>query len=197
MLKLALRSGFLGLAGATVLAALLSSPAAADPVYSWRTEDGGYAFTDDPKSIPPRYRDQAKLRETARLHDYKRYTPSDDKAAARYAEQLDRRLDHLRRLNAEPVAPSSGAPMVAGAQLGPTVTMQSANDFEPSVEVASGGQSEEPVVVETLFTRPEGKMVTRQSVVVRQGDKTLAIVKNRLREWNVADDIHDEAELAR
>jgi hypothetical protein len=30
---------------------------------------------------------------------------------------------------------------------------------------------------------------------VRQGDRTLAIVKPRLREWNITRDIHDEDEL--
>jgi hypothetical protein len=38
-------------------------------------------------------------------------------------------------------------------------------------------------------------MVTRQTQVVRQGDRTLLIVKPRLREWNVTEDIIDEAEL--
>jgi hypothetical protein len=98
------RSRFLSLAGATALLVAFTAPAAADPVYSWRTEDGGYAFTDDPKAIPARYRDQATLRESARLRDYPRYTPSDDAATERYAEQLTRRLAHLRAMNAQPVA---------------------------------------------------------------------------------------------
>ena len=187
------RSRLLSLAGATVLLAAFATPAAADPVYSWRTEDGGYAFTDDPKGIPARYRDQAKLRESSRLGDYSRYTPSDDKATERYAEQLDRRLARLRAMNAQPVvtreafAASSAAPATA-------LTMQSANNYAPSVEISeqTGG---EPIVVETVFTRPEGKMVTRQTQVVRQGDKILSVMKPRLREWNVTTDIHDESEL--
>ena len=193
MEQLVMRSRFLSLAGAAALLAALAAPAAADPVYSWRTEDGGYAFTDDPKGIPARYRAQAKLRETARLGDYARFTPSDDKAADRYAEQLTRRLAYLRAANAQPVAPRGA---VAASSTGPTasLTMQSANSYQPSVEISqnTGG---EPIVVETLFTRPEGKMVTRQTQVVRQGDQILSILKPRLREWNVTTDIHDESEI--
>jgi hypothetical protein len=37
--------------------------------------------------------------------------------------------------------------------------------------------------------------VTRQTTVVRQGDRIVSVVKPRLREWNVATDIHDESEL--
>jgi hypothetical protein len=193
MEQLVMRSRFLSLAGATALMAALAAPAAADPVYSWRTEDGGYAFTDDPKGIPARYRAQAKLRETARLGEYARYTPSDDAAAERYAEQLTRRLAYLRAANAQPVARRDA---VEVSPSGPTasLTMQSANGYAPSVEISqnTGG---EPIVVETLFTRPEGKMVTRQTQVVRQGDQILSIMRPRLREWNVTTDIHDESEL--
>ena len=189
------RSRFLSLAGATVLLAAFATPAAADPVYSWRTEDGGYAFTDDPKAIPARYRDQATLRESARLRDYPRYTPSDDAATERYAEQLTRRLAHLRAMNAQPVARRE-AVAVAAAGTGPTasLTMDSANSYAPSVEI-SENTGDEPIMVETVFTRPEGKMVTRQTQVVRQGDRILSVMKPRLREWNVTTDIHDESEL--
>ena len=188
-----MRSRILSLAGATVLLAALAAPVAADPVYSWRTEDGGYAFTDDPKAIPARYRDQAKLRGSARLQDYARYTPSDDTATERYAERLTRRLEYLRAANAQPVARRDA---VAASGSGPTasLSMQSTNNYQPSVEI-SQNTGDEPIVVETLFTRPEGKMVTRQTQVVRQGDQILSILKPRLREWNVTTDIHDESEL--
>jgi hypothetical protein len=72
--------------------------------------------------------------------------------------------------------------------------MDSANSYAPSVEI-SENTGDEPIMVETVFTRPEGKMVTRQTQVVRQGDKILSVMKPRLREWNVTTDIHDEAEL--
>ena len=192
---LVMRSRFFRLVGAAAFAAALAAPAAADPVYSWRTEDGGYAFTDDPKAIPPRYREQAQKREAGRLHDYKRYTPSDDAATERYAADLTRRLEYLRAVNADRVVASAPSePHLA--QTSSSISLQSANNFQPSVQFdqATGG---EPLVVDTLFTRPEGKIVTRQTQVVRQGDRIVSVVRPRLREWNVATDIHDESELPR
>ncbi len=190
-----MRSRTLSLAGAAALLLAIAAPSASGgPIYSWRTEDGGYAFTDDPKAIPARYRDEAKVRPSARLGDYARYTPSDDRAVERYSERLTQRLAHLRVVNAQPVMRRSAAAVAGGAGSTTRLTLDSANEYAPSVEISenTGG---EPIVVETLFTRPEGKMVTRHSQVVRQGDKILSIMKPRLREWNVATDIHDEADL--
>ena len=54
--------------GALVVAPLaLGASAAADTVYSWRTEDGAYAFTDDLQAIPARYRSQVKTRQMTGL----------------------------------------------------------------------------------------------------------------------------------
>jgi hypothetical protein len=81
------------------------------------------------------------------------------------------------------------------------VTLNSEDDFTPAVQISesmgggAGGRGDEPIEVDTLFTRPPGKIVTRQTTVVRQGDKILSIMKPRLREWNVATDIHDDPEL--
>lgn len=189
-----MRSRFLSLAGATLLLAAVAAPAAAEPVYSWRTEDGGYAFTDDPKAIPARYRDQVEKRETGRLGDYQRYTPSDDEATERYAAQLDRRLAYLRAANAQPVAPREAAAVAGSAGSKASLSMQSTENYAPSV-VISENTGGEPIVVDTLFTRPVGKMVTRHTQVVRQGDQILSIMRPRLREWNVTTDIHDESEF--
>jgi hypothetical protein len=186
-----MRTRTLSLVGAGLLLAI-AAPSSAGPVYSCRTEDGGYAFTDDPKAIPARYRDQATLRTSARLHEYKRYTPSDDRAVERYADRLGERLAHLRALNAQPVVARTAA--AANSTPAASLTMQSANGYQPSVEISSG-YGEEPIVVDTLFTRPQGKMVTRHTQVVRQGDKVLSVMRPRLREWNVSTDIHDEADL--
>jgi hypothetical protein len=190
-----MRTRTLSLAGAAALLLAIATPSAASgPIYSWRTEDGGYAFTDDPKAIPARYRDEAKVRQSARLGDYPRYTPSDDRAVERYEEGLTQRLAYLRALNAQPVVRRGAAAAAGGSGPVATLTLDSANEYAPSVEI-SEATGAEPIIVETLFTRPEGKMVTRHSQVVRQGDQILSIMKPRLREWNVATDIHDEAEL--
>ena len=77
----------------TAMAAItvcFSLPAAASEIYSWRTEDGGYAYTDDAKAIPPRYRDRAQTQQTKGISSYKRLTsppagtmdPGDDAGGA-------------------------------------------------------------------------------------------------------------------
>jgi hypothetical protein len=189
------RSRTFSLAGAAALLMAIAAPSVASgPIYSWRTEDGGYAFTDDPKAIPARYRDEAKARPSARLGDYARYTPADDRAVERYAERLTKRLAHLRVVNAQPVVRRGAVAVAGGAGSTTRLTLDSANEYAPSVEISEATGSE-PIIVETLFTRPEGKIVTRHSQVVRQGDQILSIMKPRLREWNVATDIYDEADL--
>src|SRR5512145_2766934 len=85
--------------------ALGMAQAAVAEIYAWRTDDGGYAYTDDKDQIPARYRAQAKALPSTSLASYERYTPQDPVAAARYAERLERRLATLRAANAgAPVA---------------------------------------------------------------------------------------------
>src|SRR5687767_9835039 len=83
--------------------------AAVAEVYAWRTEDGGYAYTDDRDQIPARYRAQAKRLSGTSLSGYERYTPQDSEATSRYAERLERRLATLREVNATqaPVRPQA------------------------------------------------------------------------------------------
>ena len=177
----------------TALLALgLAAPAAAETVYSWRTEDGGYAFTDDEKAIPERYRAAAKSRQVGGLSGYERFTPENSAATSRYAERLAARLDHLRSLNTPALQPETRSAGPATQ----TISLRTSNkDNAPTLDIQPGGASEEPIIVETLRARPRNKMVTRDNVVVRQGDRTIAIVRSRGREWNVADDIHVEEEL--
>src|SRR5262245_40483597 len=94
-----MRSWKRGLVLGSALVCALSASARAD-LYTWRTEDGGYAYTDDPKQIPARYRSEAKQVARKPLSDYKRYTAQDADASARYAERLERRLATLREANA-------------------------------------------------------------------------------------------------
>jgi hypothetical protein len=173
---------------------LLAAPALAETVYSWRTEDGGYAFTDDADNIPPRYRDQASASEAGKLGDYARFTAKDPSATARYEERLADRLQHLRALNARPAA--VWAAERAGRETPPPIWLRTGGENSPNLEITPG-EGQEPIVVETIHTRPAGKVVTRQSVVVRQGDRTLAIVKPRSRDVNIARDILWEEELER
>ncbi len=180
--------------GAALLALGLSAPAPAlaETVYAWRTEDGGYAFTDDEKAIPERYRADAEARQVGGLSGYERFTLEDPGATAHYAERLAARLEHLRRVNA-PALRREARPAGPSPQ---TISLRTSNrQGAPTLDITPGAAGEEPIIVETLRARPRNKMVTRNNVVVRQGDRTIAIIRSRGREWNVADDIHVEEEL--
>lgn len=178
-------------AAAALLALGLALPAAAETVYSWRTEDGGYAFTDDPKAIPERYRDEAESRQTGSLSNYERFTAKDPQASDRYAERLAARLEHLRRVN----APAPRSQVGAAKRHTQTISLRTGDDASPTLDITTDGRSDAPIIVETFAGRPSGKSVTRDNVVVRQGDRVLSIVRPRTREWNLADDIHDEEDF--
>jgi uncharacterized protein DUF4124 len=164
-------------------------------VYAWRTEDGGYAYTDDRDQIPAKYRAQAKLLKGTSLAGYERYTPQDPKASSQYAERLERRLESLRAANA-------GAPHAAsaashrnddGANAG-TVLVSTGGQNALSVPMQTGANGE-PVVIEELTTKRSGDPRTRRSTVVRQGDKVVTVI---LGEPHVHDvnDFKDEDALA-
>ena len=167
-------------------------PARAGTVYSWRTDDGVYAFTDDREAIPARYRDGVRTRSSARLRHYDRYTPQVAGSGAAYTADLVARLEHLRAFNAiEP--PTRIAPGTAGIEgTAGTIRLSLGNDA-PSIDIRADGEGP-PIVIETLYTRPDGGVVTRKSVVVRRGDKTLAVVMPRSRETNV-NEIVDERDF--
>ncbi len=69
----------------------------------------------------------------------------------------------------------------------------STGDDAPTINIRADGEGP-PIVIETLYTRPNGGAVTRRSVVVRRGDKTLAVVMPRSRETNV-NEILDERDF--
>ena len=164
----------------------IAIPAAAGTIYAWRTESGTSAYTDSIKNVPARYRDQVTTRPSRSIANYERLTPVDATATARYQQQLVARLGALRARNAARMAPLQRAPESAVASN--AIMLPTGGEGSPSIRLtASGG--EEPIVVETLLTRPAEKMTTRHSTVVRQGDKILAVTKPRTRVWNLANDV--------
>ena len=87
----------LALVGALLMA--LAAPAQASDIYTWRTEDGATAFTDDPKAIPARYRDQVETRRAAALGGYERFSRQDSAVTDPYELRLAKRLERLRAIN--------------------------------------------------------------------------------------------------
>ncbi len=182
--------------GAGVISALVwvaPLPDSAGTVYSWRTDDGGYAFTDDRKAIPARYRDRVRTRSSARLRHYDRYTPQAAGAGAAYAADLAARLEHLRAFNGEEPRSRIGPGTARFDGAAGTIRLSTGGEGAPTIDLRSDGEGP-PIVVETLFTRPDGGAVTRRSLVVRRGDKTLAVVMPRSRETNV-NEIVDERDF--
>ncbi|MFQ5418407.1 MAG: DUF4124 domain-containing protein [Myxococcota bacterium] len=145
--------------------------AAAGEIYSWRTEDGGYAFTDDAKAIPARYRGQVKTQENASLESYPRLTAPVTGANEAYSQRLAERLAHLRALNRDlDIAYARRAPRPMAESL----SVQTGR-FNISVPVEEG--SDGPVVIEKIRFRRDGEMATRHNLVVRQGRRPIAIIR--------------------
>jgi hypothetical protein len=174
-------------AAASLLSSSLALSAGAGPVYRYESEEGTLSFTDSAKKIPSRYQAQAETLNLKPLRDYGRYTPQGSDEG--YASRVSARLASLRKARAEET-------VAVAAKRSSGVALRTSSGGGPGLEIAADG-SGEPLVVETLFTRPEGKMVTRHTLVAKRGDEVVAIVKNRLREWNLNDDIHLEEELER
>jgi hypothetical protein len=164
--------------------------------YTWKTEEGATAFADDLRAVPEAYRAQAERRTIGKLSGYAHLTPSDARASANYEARLDERLAYLRQLNAQTAAVRAAAAMPARGS-GQTIALRTGGDQSPLVELRSSGAPADagPVIVETVRARAGDRLVTRDNVVVRQGDQTLAIVRPRAAEWNVVDDLHIEHDL--
>ncbi len=180
-----------GAAGIAVAVALvLASPSVAGELYSWRTDDGSLAFTDDARKIPPRYRERARTQAAARLSGYERYTAKDPEATARYHADLATRLEGLRQLNA-----SLDRRVETEAVPDADVSLRLGNS---DIAVPTGNVPGDPVVVETVRVRSSGQMATRHDTVVSQGGRTLLVVKGRQHaENNAALSIEDPIEASR
>jgi hypothetical protein len=164
---------------------LLSTPAlAGGTAYHWVTDDGTYAFTDDAKAIPKRYRSQVEKRTLKPLQTYERFTPVETPRSV------------AGRAPAVAVPAAAIEPGTAGsgrAPVGPTVSIRTGDDHSPTIDV-SPGTSPEPVVIEKQRFRPEGSVATRSNTIVSQGDRVLTIIKPRLRNSNVTE-FGDEEDL--
>ena len=179
-------------AGVLGAAFLLATPwAASADVYGWRTDDGVFAYTDDRDQIPARYADRAVRVNRKPLADYPRLTREDSQTTRAVSDRLQKRLEHLRRVNAQDAATAAGT---ASAGTRQTVSVATGSAQAPFIDVETDG-SAAPIVVEPLITKAPGKIRTRRATVIRQGDRTLAVVKSRPHSINPNSDIHDEDDL--
>jgi len=186
------RSGF-GPAGlAVVVVAVLgfglavATPAVSGEIYSWETVDGNVAFTDNPKNIPSRYRDQVRVRKSEGIQGYARFTAEDSAETGRYSDQLAKRIEYLRASNSgRDVAPEY--PENVGVA---SVTVSGVDLRLPAADTSA------PIIIEELRVISAGQIATRHDTLVSQGGTPLAIVRgNQRAEVDGASKILDEAAL--
>ena len=166
-----LRDGLCWTAAAAITV-FFSLPAFASEIYSWRTEDGGYAYTDDGKAIPPRYRDRAQSQQTEGMSSYPRLTAPAPGAMDAYANRLSNRLEYLRALNRD-LDRASARPEYQ-SEIG-SIEVNS-GPINVAVPVADN-RSDDPVVIEKIRFRHRDEMATRHNLVVKKGDRVLAVIK--------------------
>jgi len=181
-----LRDGLRG-AGLAAIAVCFGLPAFAGEIYSWRTDDGGYAYTDDAKAIPPRYRERAQSRPTEGIESYRRLTAPAPGTMDDYSLRLAKRLEHLRALNHD-LDRANARPEYENQVAGIEVNTGSLNVGVPIAE-----SSDEPVVIEKIRYRHRDEMATRHNVVVKQGDRILTVIKGNplISEINQAPGVSD------
>jgi hypothetical protein len=148
-----------------------SVPALASEIYSWRTEDGGYAYTDDAKAIPPRYRDRAQSQQAEGIASYRRLTSPPAHTMDAYARRLSNRLQDLRALNRD-LDRASARPEYQSRVDHIEVDAGSINVGVPIDDGAN-----EPIVIEKIRFRHRDEMATRHNLVVKQGDRVLTVIK--------------------
>jgi hypothetical protein len=175
-LSRALRSVAAGIACLT-----LAGSAFAGTLYHWTTEEGTYAYTDDKKRIPARYRDQATKRTMKSLRDYERYTPIPRAAEGTYGTRVQARLEGLRdasRPRAVGASPASGGGSGGYVSVGGGGRFGGGTRLAVPVGAGSAGAGE-PLVVESFRVRKsDGHQSTRHVQVVRRGDEIISVVKD-------------------
>ena len=159
-------------------------------VYSWVTEDGTYAFTDDPKRIPAKHREDAEARPMGDLKRYARYTV--DGTGKGYTDRLWQRQTELRdragaqtpAVGAAPVGAVGGAglnysvPFIGGGSPGGHRAAQ----MQLGLGALGATGSDEPITVESVRMRPTAGQATRHWTIVKQGDRVIAVIKGENRD---------------
>ncbi len=165
---------------------LLASYSRAGEIYSWTTADGNVAFTDNPKNIPARYRDQMRVRKSGGIEDYARFTAEDSAETERYSDQLAKRIEYLRWVNDG----RDTAPAVSENVGAASVTISGVDLRLPAADTSA------PIIIEQFRVKSSDQIATRHDTLVSQGGTPLAIVRGNQRgEVDGATSILDEKDL--
>ena len=164
----------------------VATPAVSGEIYSWDTADGHVAFTDNPKNIPARYRDQVQVRRSEGIENYARFTAEDSAKTEGYSDQLAKRLEYLRRANQVREAAPAAAETVGVA----SVTVSGVDLRLPAAD------TNKPIIVQKLRVQASDQIASRHDTLVSQGGVPLAIIRGDQRgEVGAASDILDERDL--
>lgn len=178
------------LMGVTLFVAM-AGPAMAGNVYSWVTEDGTYAFTDDPKRIPATYKSEAKSRPMGDLKRYGRYTV--DRTGKGYTDRLEQRRADLRERSAAEQSIVTAAPAtVPGTPSGLRFALPLNGGGSPGghrgaqMQLGLGGagmgDGSERMSVESVRMQPSEGQATRHFTIVKQGDRVVGVIKGENRD---------------
>jgi hypothetical protein len=190
----------------TFLVVGLAGPAFAGNVYSWVTEDGTYAFTDDSKRIPAKHRSEAKRRPMGKLSRYERFTEVTAEQDKPYAERIRERRDQLREI-------ATAAPQ--GAIVGGTTSSQGIGYTLPVGGGSRGARStasvwlpldsattamdrvaadeDGPTVIESKRMRTPGSPSTRHWTFITKGDKVVSVIKGERRDRNLDESVQESS----
>ena len=150
-----------------------SAEVSAETVYTWTTDDGTVAYTDEDKRVPARYRDRVQVETLDGLVGYDRFT----------------RVDEVARAPEAQAAPSPSAVervrpvVVAEARKASTYVLSGGGRYGGGTSVAvpvgsMSGSSDEPIVIESLRVKLDDSMATTHETVVRQGDRVISVRRN-------------------
>lgn len=187
MLKLMKDHSITMVATIVIAIAAVASPSMAGTVWSWTTEDGTAAYTNDPKRIPAKYKDSAEKRTVGKLKNYPRLSESGVKYEKPYVERVNSRLERLRE---GPPAVSAG-PAVAGRHpLSFDVALKGDGD---QISIPIDDASAEPIVTEDFSVRMRDSIASRNVRITRQGDRVLSVRVARKNQRKINERLDDVA----
>ena len=170
----------------TILVAGLAGPALAGNVYSWVTEDGTYAFTDDAKRIPAKHQAEAQKRTMGKLTRYERYTEVSSEVEKPYADRIRDRRSALRQMSA--TAPMGAVAEAMQSQETGVVYSIPANGGNgttsgPMFDVPAGGAGSPDTgqtTISNIRVQPANSMATRHLTVVERDGRPVTVIKAEL-----------------
>ena len=173
----------------SLLIAGLAGPAFAGNVWSWRTDDGAYAFTDDSKRIPAKHRAEAKRKSMGKLTRYERFTEVSADVEKPYAERIHERRSALRaRTETAQLSAADGAARTNDLGLAYSVVSSGGRDRASGTSLMvplgknQASSDSEPTTIESIRVKPTQSLASRHWTVVKKGDRIVTVIKGELRQ---------------